>query len=178
MSIGPNGQIIQQTAQPQLFTNGNVQYSVIPSYPTIGIDSQDGSAIIIPASPSGNNAGQALFSSGQQTVLAAPNGQLIRAQGLPANNVIPNMGFANLTGNVVNLGGNLVSLGNVQGGPRSVQTVQLQSQYQQMPNFIQLPVSSGQATAAMQAIQLQSLQGFQMLQGTQPISTIKVILLF
>lgn len=171
VSIGPNGQIIQQTAQPQLFTNGNVQYSVIPSYPTIGIDSQDGSAIIIPASPSGNNAGQALFSSGQQTVLAAPNGQLIRAQGLPANNVIPNMGFANLTGNVVNLGGNLVSLGNVQGGPRSVQTVQLQSQYQQMPNFIQLPVSSGQATAAMQAIQLQSLQGFQMLQGTQPIST-------
>ncbi|XP_062621710.1 transcription factor Sp3-like [Saccostrea cucullata] len=170
VSIGPNGQIIQQAAQPQLFANGNVQYSVIPSYPTIGIDSQDGSAIIIPASPSANNTGQAIFTGGQQTVLAAPNGQLIRAQGLPANSVIPNMGFANLAGNVVNLGGNLVSLGNVQGGPRPVQAVQLQSQYQQVPNFIQIPVSNGQA-AAMQAIQLQSLPGFQMVQGSQAITT-------
>ena len=169
VSIGPNGQIIQQAAQPQLFTNGNVQYSVIPSYPTIGIDSQDGSAIIIPASPSANSANQALFTGGQQTVLAAPNGQLIRTQGLPANSVIPNMGFANLAGNVVNLGGNLVSLGNVQGGARSVQAVQLQSQYQQVPNFIQLPVSNG--GAAMQAIQLQTLPGFQMVQGSQPITT-------
>lgn len=170
VSIGPNGQIIQQASQPQLFANGNVQYSVIPSYPTIGIDSQDGSAIIIPASPSANNTGQAIFTGGQQTVLAAPNGQLIRTQGLPANNVIPNMGFANLTGNVVNLGGNLVSLGNVQGGPRQVQAVQLQSQYQQVPNFIQIPVSNGQATA-MQAIQLQNLPGFQMVQGSQAITT-------
>ncbi|KAK3083254.1 hypothetical protein FSP39_017719 [Pinctada imbricata] len=165
VTIGPNGQIIQQGtpgAQQIVGPGGNLAYNVIPQFQTIGVDSQDGSAIIIPASPSVGNAGQTFI--GNQQVFATPNGQFVRAQGIGGNILPTGMGMgavASIGGNIVNIGGNLVSLPGIQNMSntvRPIQTLQLQSPVQQMmPNIIQIPVTGPNGQATMQTVQLQNV---------------------
>ncbi|XP_046378005.1 transcription factor Sp4-like [Haliotis rufescens] len=159
-NLAAAGQLIQQSPQvvATVGPGGSITYNVIPSFQTVSVDGQE--AIIIPA----GSSGQAFFAAGgigNQTMVT-PTGQIVRAQGLSGANVISNVGFPNLTGNVVNLGGNVLNLATAAGmqsavraaAPGVVQTMQLPlNQVQQVPNMIQIPVSVGGQTA-IQTIQL------------------------
>lgn len=147
--------IAQQT--PQLIAStgpgGNITYNVIPPFQTFSLEGQE--AIFIPANASNANGGQALI-AGNQAILT-PTGQIVRATpSIPGANIIPNnVGFM---GNVLNLTGNMVNLAGMQNmsiRQPLVQTVQLPlSQLQQIPNVIQIPVSSGAGQTTYQAVQL------------------------
>jgi len=167
------GQQIIATPGP----NGQMTYSVLPSFQTVNIDGQD--AIIMPSSSvAGAQQGQAQVAANasnntnvqnsQQTLLATPTGQILRAQGVPAQSTNTNLfqnvaGFGGL-GNIVNIGGNLVSLGNVQNAVRPsnannniMQAVQIPGiqAMQQMPTLVQVPVSYNGQTV-FQTVQLPS----------------------
>ena len=148
---GPNGQIAYVAAPAA--TQNQVQ--------AVNMDGQGEGAVVIPSSGSAGLQGQFILNQQQQGIpVMTANGQIIRAQ-VPqqniGNNVIPsNVAFANLGGNMVNLGGNLVNLG---GGVQTVgalrpaanflQAIQMPQQVQQMPNFIQVPVSANGQTTLM-----------------------------
>ncbi|XP_005093866.1 transcription factor Sp3 [Aplysia californica] len=154
------GQQIIATPGP----NGQMTYSVLPSYQTVNIDGQD--AFIIPSSVGGGGQTQVPASNNVQAAqqtLITPTGQIIRAQGLPAQAASANLfqnvaGFGGL-GNLVNIGGNIVNLGGVQNAVRPnsniMQAVQIPGfqALQQMPNLIQVPVSMNGQTV-LQTIQL------------------------
>lgn len=155
------GQQIVATQGP----NGQLTYSVMPSYQTVNIDGQE--AFIIPSSGVGVG-GQAQVSAASvqaaQQALITPTGQFIRAQGIPAGgtattNLFQNVaGFGGL-GNFVNIGGNIISLGGVQNtvrqGGNIMQAVQIPGfqTVQQVSSLIQVPVSINGQTV-LQTIQL------------------------
>ncbi|CAG5123781.1 unnamed protein product [Candidula unifasciata] len=155
------GQQIVATQGP----NGQLTYSVMPSYQTVNIDGQE--AFIIPSSGMGGQAqvSAASVQAAQQTFIT-PTGQIIRAQGNPAagtatTNLFQNVaGFGGL-GNFVNIGGNIISLGGMQNtvrqGGNLMQAVQIPGfqTVQQVPNLIQVPVSINGQTV-LQTIQLPS----------------------
>ncbi|CAL1529054.1 unnamed protein product [Lymnaea stagnalis] len=152
------GQQIVATQGP----NGQLTYSVMPSYQAVNIDGQDAfiqEAFIIPSS--GGQAQHGLQQA-QQTMIT-PSGQIIRTQGIPAASAPTNLfqhvsGLGGL-GNFINIGGNLISLGGVQNAVRQngniMQAVQIPGfqTIQQMPNIIQVPVSINGQTV-LQTIQL------------------------
>lgn len=143
---------IQSAGAQQLVT------SVVPQFQTVNVDGQE--AIFIPSS--GVGGGQAILAGNQQQVFTTPTGQIIRQALQPAGNMIPNMGFTNLAGNMVNIGGNVVSLAGLQARPQGlVQAVQMPQQVQQMSNIIQIPVSTANGQTAYQTIQL-PVQNFPM----------------
>ena len=166
--IFAQGQQIIATPGP----NGQMTYSVVPSYQTVNIDGQD--AFIIPSSVASSSTQPQVATAGnvqaaQPQILAqTATGQIIRTQGLPTQsanaaqtqqNIFQNM-QANLNmGNLVNIGGNIVNLGNVQNSVRpnnnimqAVQIPGLQT-LQQVPQLIQVPVSFNGQTV-LQTIQL------------------------
>ncbi|XP_052080157.1 transcription factor Sp4-like [Mytilus californianus] len=158
-SLG-GGQFVQQSVnsnQPQIIATagpgGNLTYNVVQPFQTVNVDGQE--AILIPSTVASGNNGQIIAGNQQQqqTLFATPSGQIIRAgaQG------IPNLG------NVLNLGGNIVNLGNVQGMPgvrqnilQALQVQQPQNQFQvaNVPNFIQIPMSTANGQTVMQTVQI------------------------
>ncbi|BFZ15430.1 hypothetical protein BsWGS_18469 [Bradybaena similaris] len=153
------GQQIVATQGP----NGQLTYSVMPSYQTVNIDGQE--AFIIPSSGVGGQAQVSAASvQAAQQALITPTGQFIRAQGIPAGgtataNLFQNVaGFGGL-GNFVNIGGNIISLGGVQNtvrqGGNIMQAVQIPGfqTVQQVSSLIQVPVSINGQTV-LQTIQL------------------------
>lgn len=172
------GQVIQQgQGGLQLVAtqgpNGQIAYVAAPSQmQAVNVEGQDG-AIVIPSSGAGIQ-GQFISMNQQQGIpIMTANGQIIRAQMPQAinNNVMPpNVAFANLGGNVVNLGGNIVNLGGVQGAIRPPGAVMQAIQVpQQMPNFIQVPVSANGQTALMPVQVAPAIQTVQDLSGTGTI---------
>ncbi|XP_013094987.2 transcription factor Sp4-like isoform X3 [Biomphalaria glabrata] len=174
------GNVLQQASLPnnvssQLFSqgqqliatqgpNGQLTYSVMPSYQTVNIDGQDAfiqEAFIIPSS-----AGQTQpnFQGAQQTLLT-PSGHLIRTQGLPAPTAAPANLFQHVSGlgglgNFINIGGNLISLGGMQNtavrqNGNIMQAVQIPGfqAIPQLPNLVQVPVSINGQTV-LQTVQL------------------------
>ena len=168
---GPNGQIAYvATAQNQL--------------QTVNVEGQEG-PVVIPSSGAPNVQGQIIAVNQQQSIpIMTANGQIIRAQ-MPqqiSNNVVPsNVAFANIGGNMVNLGGNLVNLGGVQnlGAIRPagtvMQAVQMPQQIQQIPNFIQVPVSANGQTALMPVQVAPTVQPVQDLNASASASGVSTI---
>lgn len=201
VSVNAGGTVLQQTtassnvgsshlfAQGQQLVatpgpNGQMTYSVVPSYQTVTLDGSNQEAILIPASshqhaqstnPSTQNCAplQNSQQASQQTLIT-PNGQIIRAQGLAAAaaastqtaqatnpNIFQGMSGFGAMGNLVNIGGSLVSLGSLQNAVRPnsnlLQAVQIPGfqTIQQVPNFIQVPVSMNGQTV-LQTMQLPS----------------------
>ena len=167
-----NGQLLAQGQQIVATPgpNGQLTYSVMPSYQTVNIDGQE--AFIIPSSGVNTQSSAAAVPQAQQALIT-PTGQIIRAQGVAASgaggqlaqanmlqNVAQNVaGFGGL-GNIVNIGGNLVNVGGMSGGTvrqgnNLMQAFQLPGfqALQQMQTLIQVPVSiNGQSV--MQTIQV------------------------
>ena len=162
---GPNGQIayVAAAAQNQL--------------QAVNMDGQGDGTVVIPSS----GQGQFILNQQQQGIpVMMANGQIIRAQ-VPQNigsNVVPsNVAFANnLGGNMVNLGGNIVNLGGagvqsigaVRPAGNVLQAIQMPQQIQQMPNFIQVPVSVNGQTTLMPvqvAPSMQTVQDLSMAAG-------------
>lgn len=156
---GHNGQIayVAAAAQNQL--------------QTVNMEGQGDGTLMIPSSGATGLQGQLISLNQQQQgiPIMTANGQIIRAQ-VPQNmsNLIPsNVAFANIGGSMVNLGGNLVNLGGVQGigavRPASnvLQAIQMPQQIQQMPNFIQVPVSANGQTTLMPVQVASSIQTVQ-----------------
>ncbi|KAH9488949.1 Subtilisin-like protease 3 [Bulinus truncatus] len=174
------GNVLQQTALPnnvssQLFSqgqqliatqgpNGQLTYSVMPSYQAVNIDGQDAfiqEAFIIPST---GGQTQPSFQTAQQTLLT-PTGHIIRTQGIPAATAAPTNLFQHVPGlgglgNFINIGGNLISLGGMQNtavrqNGNIMQAVQIPGfqTIQQIPNIIQVPVSMNGQTV-LQTIQL------------------------
>ncbi|GFO13095.1 transcription factor sp4 [Plakobranchus ocellatus] len=167
-----NGQLLAQGQQLVATPgpNGQLTYSVMPSYQTVNIDGQE--AFIIPSSGIGTQTASANLPQAQQALIT-PTGQIIRAQGVTTagtggqltqanmlQNVTQNVAGCGGLGNLVNINGNLISVGGMQGGTvrqgnNLMQTFQLPGYQtiQQMPTLIQVPVSiNGQSV--MQTIQL------------------------
>ena len=178
------GQIIQQAAGAQGLQliatqgpNGQIAYVAAPAtqnqVQAVNMEGQGEGAFVIPSSGSAGLQGQFILNQPQQGIpVMTANGQIIRAQ-VPqqniANNVIPsNVAFANLGGNMVNIGGNLVNLGGgvqtlgaVRPAGNFLQAIQMPQQVQQMPNFIQVPVSANGQTTLMPVQVAPSIQTVQ-----------------
>lgn len=172
------GQQIVATPGP----NGQMTYSMVPSYQTVALDGGNQDAFLIP-SPGQQQQVQSVTAATQnsnmlqgaqtaQQTLITPNGQIIRAQGLA--NTLPSQSAATVgnsnifqgvsgfgtMGNLVNIGGNIVSLGGYQNAVRGnaggiLQAFQLPGfqTVQQLPNFIQVPMSINGQTV-LQTMQL------------------------
>ncbi|KAK3577174.1 hypothetical protein CHS0354_037512 [Potamilus streckersoni] len=160
------GQVLQQAnGGTQLVAtvgpNGTISYSMMPQIQTFSFDGHEG--ILIPSTMS-NGQSQTVLSGGQgQAVpILTQNGQIFRAQGVAsANNVVSNLGIANIGGNIVNLAGNMVNLGmqnmtTVKQGGQIVQAFQMPitSQFQQLPNIIQIPVTNSNGQTTFQTVHL------------------------
>ncbi|GFS07565.1 transcription factor Sp4 [Elysia marginata] len=172
-----NGQLLAQGQQIVATPgpNGQLTYSVMPSYQTVNIDGQE--ALIIPSSGGVNaqaSASTAAVPQAPQQALITPTGQIIRAQGVTASgaggqlaqaNMLQNVAAQNVAGfgglgNIVNIGGNLVNVGGMSGGTvrqgnNLMQAFQLPGfqTLQQMQTLIQVPVSiNGQSV--LQTIQV------------------------
>ena len=169
-----NGQLLAQGQQIVATPgpNGQLTYSVMPSYQTVNIDGQE--ALIIPSSGGVNTQASTATVPQAQQALITPTGQIIRAQGVTASgagaqlaqaNMLQNVAAQNVAGfgglgNIVNIGGNLVNVGGMSGGAvrqgnNLMQAFQLPGfqTLQQMQTLIQVPVSiNGQSV--MQTIQV------------------------
>uniref|UniRef100_A0A0B6ZTG5 C2H2-type domain-containing protein n=1 Tax=Arion vulgaris TaxID=1028688 RepID=A0A0B6ZTG5_9EUPU len=172
-----NGNVIQQgtmsNGMGHLFTqgqqivatqgpNGQLTYTVMPTYQTVNIDGQEG--FIIPTSGVGGQVQMTTSAMHTPQTLITQNGQIIRPQSIPSSapstaNLFQNIVGLGGLGNLVNVGGNIISLGVMQNAPRQngnvMQAVQIPGfqTIQQTPNWIQVPVSINGQTM-LQTIQI------------------------
>ena len=148
--------------------NGTVTYNAVPQFQAVSVDGSQGDANTIQGQSIINNQQNQNMQNLQGIPIMTANGQIIRSQIPSIGGIMPaNVAFAG--GNMVNLGGNVLNLGGIQsvGAIRPggiIQPLQLQpniaQQIQQLPSFVQIPVSNNGQTTLM-PVQMAQIQGNQ-----------------